>query len=266
MLGVASTIPEQFAFAFVVAAFLRRLRPPRFWREAAALLLNLDSQETRPSSSWNISVPSLVHIDQEAPRRLPTMRKRLQAIPVLCLLAAGLVAATQSATAAPAPAERYLHVRVEDATKGENVNVNVPLSMAETVLPAVNKGPLHDGRMTVPSAKANGIDIHAIMEAVRTAPDGQFVTVKEKDQDVSVSKVNGNIVVRVRNGKKSDQTVDATISMKVVNALVSGTQPNELDVAAAIRAMSDVGDTLLVTVQNATQHVRIWVDSRNTQD
>jgi hypothetical protein len=73
-------------------------------------------------------------------------------------------------------------------------------------------------------------------------------------------------VVHVENGKKSSENVDATIPMKVVNALISGTQTDELDVAAAIRALSDAGDTLLITVQDATQHVRIWVDSRNTQD
>ena len=192
------------------------------------------------------------------------MRKQLIAIPVFCLLAAGLIATAQPSSAAPA--ERYLHVRVEDSTKSENVNVNLPLSMAETVLPAIHNGALHDGRMTIPVGKPNGIDIHAIMEAVRTAPDGQFVTVKEKDQDVSVSKVNGNIVVRVRDIKKSGQTVDATISANVVDALVSGTKSDELDIAAAIRALSDAGDTLLITVQDATQHVRIWVDSRNSQD
>lgn len=192
------------------------------------------------------------------------MRKQFRVIPIFCLLAAGL--ATTAASAVAAPPERYLHVRVEDSAKGENVNVNVPLSMAETVLPAVNKGPLHDGRITVPSAKMNGIDIHAIINSVRTAPDGEFVTVKEKDQDVSVSKLNGNIVIRVRDSKKNGQSVDATIPMKVVNALVSGTQTDELDVAAALRALSDAGDTLLVTVQDATQHVRVWIDTRNTQE
>jgi hypothetical protein len=54
--------------------------------------------------------------------------------------------------------------------------------------------------------------------------------------------------------------------MKVVDALLSTAKENELDVAAALRALSDAGDALLVTVQDATQHVRIWVDSRNTQD
>jgi hypothetical protein len=192
------------------------------------------------------------------------MRKQCRVIPIFFLLAAGL--ATTAASAVAAPPERYLHVRVEDSTKGENVNVNVPLSMAETVLPAVNKGPLHDGRITVPSAKMNGIDIHAIINSVRTAPDGEFVTVKEKTQDVSISKRDGNIVIRVRDSKKGGQTVDATIPMKVVNALVSGTQTDELDVAAALRALSDAGDTLLVTVQDATENVRVWIDTRNTQE
>ena len=73
-------------------------------------------------------------------------------------------------------------------------------------------------------------------------------------------------MVRVRDSKNAGQTVDATIPMNVVNALVSGTQTDELDVAAALRALSDAGDTLLVTVQDATQHVRVWVDSRNTQE
>src|SRR5277367_2946315 len=131
------------------------------------------------------------------------MRKQVRVIPIFCLLAAGLVATAASVIAAPP--ERYLHVRVEDSTKGENVNVNVPLSMAETVLPAVNKGPLHDGRITMPSTKMNGIDIHTILNSVRTAPDGEFVTVKEKTQDVSVSKVNGNIVIRVHDSKKGGQ-------------------------------------------------------------
>jgi len=192
------------------------------------------------------------------------MRKPFQIISTVCLLAASLAIAAGSAIAAPP--ERYLHVRVEDPAKGENVNVNVPLSMAETVLPAVNKGPMHNGRITIPSSQMNGIDIHAIVNAIRSAPDGEFVTVKQKDQDVSVSKLNGNIVVRVRDGKKAGETVDATIPIKVVNALVSGTQPDELDVAAALRALTDAEDTLLVTVQNATQHVRIWIDTHNSQE
>src|SRR6185295_14708483 len=44
--------------------------------------------------------------------------------------------------------ERWLHVRVVDSNhKGETVRVNVPLEMAEKVLPAINKDRLHNGKV-----------------------------------------------------------------------------------------------------------------------
>ena len=87
---------------------------------------------------------------------------------------------------------------------------------------------------------------------------------KEKDQEVRIAKSNGNIIVhdpRKTAGKES-QKVDVTIPVKVVDALLSTAKENELDVAAALRALSDAGDALLVTVQDASQHVRVWVDSQ----
>ncbi|MGA7913845.1 MAG: hypothetical protein WCA00_01320 [Candidatus Acidiferrales bacterium] len=192
------------------------------------------------------------------------MRKSLRSLAVVCLSAA-MVAGT--ATVLPAaPAERYLHVRVEDAAKGESVNVNVPLSMAEKILPTVNKGALHNGHVTINHADLNDVDVRAILDAIRTAPDNEFVTVKEKDQDVRVAKSNGNLIIHVRDNAKGGEKVDVTVPMKVVDALLSTAKQNELDVAAALQALSDEGDALLVTVQDATQHVRVWVDSRNTQD
>jgi len=35
---------------------------------------------------------------------------------------------------------------------------------------------------------------------------------------------------------------------------------------AALHELSDAGDALLVTVQDASQHVRVWVDSKSTSD
>jgi hypothetical protein len=123
------------------------------------------------------------------------MRKQLCGILMVCMLAG--VAATAPAAFA-GPGERYLHVKVEDAAKGESVNVNVPLSMAEKILPTVNKGGLHNGHVSIGSAEMNDVDVRALLDAVRTAPDNEFVTVKEKDQDVRIAKSNGNIVIHVR--------------------------------------------------------------------
>jgi hypothetical protein len=191
------------------------------------------------------------------------MRKQLCGIVMVCILAA-MVAAAPAAMAAPG--ERYLHVRVEDAAKGESVNVNVPLSMAEKILPTVNKGNLHNGHVSIGSTEMNDLDVRALLDAVRTAPDNEFVTVKEKDEDVRIAKLNGNIVIHVRDAKKGGQKVDITIPMKVVDALLSNAKDNELDVSAAIRALSDAGDALLITVEDATEHVRIWVDSKSASE
>ena len=193
-----------------------------------------------------------------------TMRRRTRIAMVLCLLAAGLMSFVTPATAAPA--ERYLHVNVQDPTKGGSVNINVPLSMAEKILPAINNHDLHDGKVSIHNAEMNGVDVGALLDAVRTAPDNEFVTVKDKDSDVRVAKSNGNIIVHVTDKKDREQKVDVTVPLKVVDALFSTAKNDELDVAAALRALSDAGDVLLVTVHDSSQKVRVWVDSRNTQD
>lgn len=192
------------------------------------------------------------------------MRKGLRSLAVMCLSAATVAGTATSVLAAPA--ERYLHIKVDDPTKGESVNVNVPLSMAEKILPTVNKGSLHNGHITIGKADLNDVDMRTILDALRTAPDNEFVTVKEKDEDVRVAKLNGNLIVHVRESGKDGEKVDVTVPMKVMDALFATAKENELDVAAALHALSDAGDAILVTVQDATQHVRIWVDSRNTQE
>jgi hypothetical protein len=192
------------------------------------------------------------------------MRKGLRSLAVV-FLSATMVTGMATAVLA-APAERYLHIKVDDPSKGESVNVNVPLSVAEKILPTVNKGSLHNGHVTIGKADLNDVDVRAILDALRTAQDNEFVTVKEKDQEVRVAKLNGNIIVHVRDAGKDGQKVDVTVPMKVVDALLSTAKENELDVAAALHSLSVAGDALLVTVQDATQRVRIWVDSRNTQD
>jgi hypothetical protein len=193
-----------------------------------------------------------------------TMRRRTQIGAVVCTLAAGMMVPVGPAMAVPA--EKYLHVNVQDPANDGSVNVNVPLSLAENILPAINNRDLHDGKVSIHNADMNGVDVRALLDAVRSAPDNEFVTVKDKDSDVRVAKANGNIIVRVTDKKNKEQKVDVTVPMKVLDALLSTTKTDELDIAAALRALSDAGDILLVTVQDSSEKVRIWVDSRNTQD
>ncbi len=157
-------------------------------------------------------------------------RRRTQIATVLCLLAAGMMTLVDSAMAAPP--DKYQHVNVNESTNGESVNINVPLSMAEKVLPTINNHDLHDGKVSIHHAEMNGVDVRALLDAVKTAPDNEFVTVKDKNSDVRVAKANGNIIIHVIDKKNKEQQVDVTVPLKIVDALFATSKNDELDIAA----------------------------------
>jgi hypothetical protein len=69
-----------------------------------------------------------------------------------------------------------------------------------------------------------------------------------------------------KNGKPLEKSrVEVKIPMKVVDALFSAGK-DELDVLAALRALSAHGDTELVSVKSDNDNVRIWLDSKNISD
>ena len=158
---------------------------------------------------------------------------------------------------------RYLHVKVSNPATHELVRVNVPLSLAEKVIPAVNHGELRNGKVRLGCFTADSVNVRAILEALKTAPEGVFVSVQDTGNDVRVAKEHGQMVVHVID-KKSSENVDITIPWEVAQALVSETSDNQLNVEAAIQALENVGDTTLVRV-NGHENVRVWVDSRNEE-
>lgn len=178
--------------------------------------------------------------------------KRL--IPLVVLLTGSLWAASS---------DRYLHVRVSNASTHELVRVNVPLALAEKVVPAINHGELRNGKIRCGHITAD-IDVRTILDALKTAPEGEFVTVQEPDNDVRVAKEHGELVVHVVD-KHSKQNVDVTVPWEVAQALISNTKDDELDIEAAIKALSNAGDVTLVTVSSQEENVRIWIDSNNSE-
>ena len=182
---------------------------------------------------------------------------------LLLVLVMGMPAAGAQST----QPERWLHVRVDSVDgKGEMVRVNMPLSLAEKLLPAVHNERLRDGKVTINTSEVNGVDLRAVLDAVRATRDGEFVTVQNKDTDVKVSKKEGYLYIYARENKAEKKTrVEIKVPMSVVDALVSsGT--NELDVLAAVRALSKHGDSELVVVKDDKNTVRVWLDSKNTSE
>jgi hypothetical protein len=162
--------------------------------------------------------------------------------------------------------ERWLHVKVVDSEHGgENVRINLPISLAEKVLPTLSHGDLQQGKIHIGKSDLDGVDMRALMDAVRDTPDNEFISVQGDEQDVRVAKVSGKLVIHVIDKENGGQKVDITAPIALVDALLSsGTK--DLDMAAALRVLKNMGDTTLVTVKDGQQQVKIWVDAHNTAD
>ncbi len=188
----------------------------------------------------------------------------------LSLLALILFASLAVQAASP---ERWLHVRVEETgPNAENVRVNVPLSLAEKVLPSIQAEHIDHGKLTLEEVDLHGVDLRTILAALRDLEDNEFVTVESNTDNVRVAKSRGNLLVKVSesrrsrdDGKEELETVDVQIPMAVVDAMLTG-NPNELDLAAGIRALANLGDMILVTVKERNSTVRVWVDSKSTTE
>jgi hypothetical protein len=205
-----------------------------------------------------------------------TMTDRTRKLPALALIAAALALTPVAGVAQnsagkpsePASRDRWLHVRVDNPdSKEETVRVNIPLELAEKILPTINRDRLQSGKVKVDEIDCHGVDLRALLDAVRTSKDGEFVTVQSKDSDVRVAKQNNYFLVHVvdKNYASKKSRVEVKIPMKVVDALFSGGK-DELDLVAGLRALSAQGDTELVTVRDDENSVRIWLDSKNVSD
>jgi hypothetical protein len=188
-----------------------------------------------------------------------------------------------NASSASAKSDQWIHIRVESKDdKGETVRVNVPVEMAVKILPCINKENLHGGKVHIDDAHFHDdVDVRALLDAVRTSKDGEFVTVESREDNVRVAKSNGFLLIHVteyphskhaaddKDGKSSkandEERVEVKVPMKVVDALFSGSK-DELDIVAALHALSSFGDTELVSVKEKDQTVRIWIDSKNVTD
>src|SRR2546426_4658806 len=52
----------------------------------------------------------------------------------------------------------------------------------------------HDGKVKIDNAHMNDVDLHALVDAIRTTKDGEFVTVQSNDCDVRVAKQSNHLI------------------------------------------------------------------------
>jgi hypothetical protein len=181
--------------------------------------------------------------------------------------------------------DQWIHVRVESKDEGgETVRVNVPVEMAVKVLPAIQNQHLRDGKIQICAHHLNDVDLHAMLDAVRSSKDGEYVTVQGAEDDVRIAKNAGYLYIHVVEKNRAAQAdqdsgskkmhakpasgeskVEVKVPMKVVDALLSSGK-DELDLVAALHALSSSGETELVRVKDDENTVRVWIDSKNVPD
>jgi hypothetical protein len=176
---------------------------------------------------------------------------------IATLLLAQLIFVFSASVAAAS--DLWLHVRVQDhGGRPENVSVNVPLSLVESLLPMIEVDELRDGRLRLDDLEVEGFDLRELMSALRDAPDADYVRVQGVDEEVRVSKENGYVLVNV--DEQHGDRVRVRIPLDVVEAMLQGPD-DELDILAGLRALSaHVGEDLVV-VEGRHESVRIWIDA-----
>jgi len=187
------------------------------------------------------------------------MKNIFQAVSILLLSAGAAMAA---------PATRWIHVRVESArTMSENVTMNVPIQMAQVILPAITASQHDHGKLNF-QASVNGMDVRALLDAVHDSPDNVSVNLERHDKEINVAKSGQNLLIKISDKPGVERKISETVAIKVpipvVRALVADNS-DQLDIAAGIRALVQQGD-VDVTVNKEKETVRVWTDTNNTSD
>ena len=170
-----------------------------------------------------------------------------------------LACVTGFAARASASDDRWIHVRVDDAEgSGGHVDIQVPIGMVSSLLPVLN-GAHGRGSIHVDHQRVDVAELRSYWNAVRTAKDGEYVTVRDEDSDVRISKSGGYLRVSV-DGKGDGGRVRMKIPVSLVDAALVGGDSIDLEAIGKALANAPVGE--LLTVDDDDSHVRIWIDAQ----
>jgi hypothetical protein len=165
------------------------------------------------------------------------------------------------ATALPAAAQDlWLHVKV-DEQGGENarVTVNLPISLVESMLPLIEGAKeIEDGRIVIDDTDVEIEDLRRVLASLTDSPDATFAEVETDDERIVFFKDGAYLRVETDAGAGGTE-IRARFPIAVLEALLSGPE-NQLDVAAALRALAAHGPGDLVTVRDHDATVRVWID------
>jgi len=153
--------------------------------------------------------------------------------------------------------DRWIHVRVDERDEGHaHVDLQVPIGMVSGLLPLI-KEKRGSGTIRVDGHETDIREMRGYWAAVRSAKDGEYVTIHDDDANVRVAKSGGLVLVNV--DEHDGGRVRVKLPVAIVDAALGGSE-NTVDVDALVRALASVPMGDLVTVEDEDSHVRIWID------
>lgn len=161
---------------------------------------------------------------------------------------------------------RWLHVKVhEEGGENTRVTVNLPVALLESALPMLEHADeIQGGRLQIDESDLTIEDLRGVLAELESSPDATFAEV-ETDTETIVFFKQGDYL-RVETDASRDGTeIRAQFPIVVLRALLSGPD-NQLDLAAAVRALAAHGGGDLVTVRDGETQVRVWIDDRPGAD
>jgi len=177
-------------------------------------------------------------------------------------LALSMIAVVVACGFALAQDRQWVHVRV--ASEGEEkFNLNVPLSLIDTVLPMIEDKEFG-------SRRSHGVrwenhewtleELRELWNAVKQERGYDLATFGNRDSEVRL--FLDEKYLRVESEDSSRDRVSARIPISVVDALLSGSG-ERLDLSAAIDALKQLGSDELISVEAERGSVQVWIDAQN---
>lgn len=155
----------------------------------------------------------------------------------------------------------WLHVRVAGDEDHEQVSINLPIALAESMIPMINSDDFDEGHIRFNGTEFDAADIRRMWAEISKAEDGEFLTIEERDETVRVSKDKGLLRIFAKD-REEDNEFELQVPIEVVNAILSSAtaEEDEIDLAAGLKALRADGPPIIVRAEDQESMVRIWVD------
>jgi hypothetical protein len=179
------------------------------------------------------------------------MKRTLIIVVAIIALAAAPAAFAQENT-------RWMNVTVTENSSNTNVEVHLPMNLVLTVLQNVDVENFHGGNVDLELDDMH-VNWPEIMQAVKEAPDGKFVTVTSDEADVNVHKEAGTLYIDVEEKQDEMAKVQVTMPLELMDALSFG-EENTIDVAKLFASLDKLPNGELVRVTSNDANVRVWIE------